>query len=184
MPIRISGTSLKGNFNEALNIAIESAKRSLSTDYVNWSLFRTSGDDGGFVLNENLTVTIWAYGYEEADGSNYAFFQVRDASNDIRPFIIKMTGENVGHARRILSGGDTTAIRVQGKIVKGSVFYNSLWRFHLDPSTIEFFENAVEVCDATMTFVEQNLDEVGNSILPDGHWCPWSSHIVAEIPID
>jgi hypothetical protein len=40
---------------------------------------------------------------------------------------------------------------------------------------------AVEVCDASIQYVEGNLDAAGGAFLPDLRWCPWSSHLVREI---
>jgi hypothetical protein len=170
--------------NEALNIAINAAKESLRASYVVWDLVETHGDNGGTVQVDNLTVTISASVPDGVSRAAMAYFQVADASEDNRPFIIKLTGENVRHARRILNGEENARVHVQGTIVKSAVDYNPGWSFHLDASTIGFFEMAIEVCDATMVYVEQHLDEVGGSTLPDCHWCPWSSRIIAEIPAE
>ena len=184
MPRKISGTSLNGDLNEALHIAIKAAKESFPTDYVVWDLVEVHGDNGGIVQVDNLTVTISASGPDAASRAATAYFQVSDASEDKKPFIIKLTGENIRHARRILNGEEKARVHVQGTIVKSTVNYNPGWSFHLDTSTIDFFEMAIEVCDATMAYVEQHLDEVGDSTLPNCHWCPWSSRIIAEIPAE
>ena len=59
--------------------------------------------------------------------------------------------------------------------------YNPQWRFHLASDSIDFFEYAIEVCDASIQYVEEHLDEVGGSTLPGLHWCPWGSQLVDEI---
>jgi hypothetical protein len=47
---------------------------------------------------------------------------------------------------------------------------------------VRFFEVAIEVCDATMPYVEDHLDEVGGAFLPGGYWCPWTSRLTREVP--
>lgn len=54
------GTSTNGNIQEALDNAIFNAKETLHTDYVVWEMQKISGEDGGFVLVRNLTLTISA----------------------------------------------------------------------------------------------------------------------------
>lgn len=53
-----TGTSRQGRFEDALTDAIETAKRSIPTDYIEWKLLEVSGKNGGFVLVQELTVTI------------------------------------------------------------------------------------------------------------------------------
>jgi hypothetical protein len=110
-----------------------------------------------------------------------AYFRFTDT--DGRPrFVIELTDEaRIAHARRILSGEETQQIHVHGRIIKRPQPYNPGWSFHLDPSTISFFEVAIEVCDASMQYVEDHLDEAGGAFLPGAHWCPWSSRLVDEV---
>jgi len=97
-------------------------------------------------------------------------------------FIIELTDENtIAHARRILSGDEKREVHVHGRIIKQTKEYNPKFSFHLDPATIRFFEMAIEVCDANMTYVEDHLDEAGGAFLPGGHWCPWDSRLAREI---
>ena len=56
------GTSTVGDFHEALATAIAEAKRGLTTDYIEWKLKVTRGENGGVVLKNHLTVTIEARG--------------------------------------------------------------------------------------------------------------------------
>jgi hypothetical protein len=58
--IEYSGTSTGGNFAEALSQAIKAAKIGLQSDLVKWKITRIEGEDGGFVLKNDLTVTILA----------------------------------------------------------------------------------------------------------------------------
>jgi hypothetical protein len=54
------GTSRRGDLNEAIADAIATAKRTIPTDYVEWKLVDVSGKDGGFVLVQEIFVTIEA----------------------------------------------------------------------------------------------------------------------------
>ena len=109
-----------------------------------------------------------------------AFFAFVTA--DEREFVIQLTNDDlIAHARKLLSGEETSKPHVHGKIIKGSQPYNPAWSFHLDPDTIAFFEQAIEVCDANTTYVEDHLEEVCGVVLPGCHWCPWSSKLTREV---
>lgn len=89
--------------------------------------------------------------------------------------------EQIKHARRILSGEEKDRVHVHGRIIKRTQPYNPHWSYHLDPNTINFFEVAIEVCDANMNYTEDHLDEAGGAFLPGGHWCPWDSKLTREV---
>lgn len=57
---RFSGTSNKGDFSEALRLAIQAAKDGLSTELVVWTLLVVSGENGGIRPQNDLTVEILA----------------------------------------------------------------------------------------------------------------------------
>ena len=61
---KFEGISSTGNFQEALRVAIETAKESLSTDFIIWELVKISGEDGGFVTTQILKVAITAKAYQ------------------------------------------------------------------------------------------------------------------------
>lgn len=69
-----------------------------------------------------------------------------------------------------------------GTIVARPAPYDPKWSHHLDPASITFFDFAIEVCDATIPYVAEHLDEVGGAFLPGDRRCPWSSHLVREPP--
>lgn len=101
---------------------------------------------------------------------------------DDGPFVIELVeSEKIAHARSVLAGTEKTRVHVSGTIVKEIAAYNPGWSYHLEPTSIKFFQNAIEVCDANMNHVEQHLDEVGGEYLPNNHWCPWSSRLVREL---
>ena len=59
--------------------------------------------------------------------------------------------------------------------------YNPNWGYHLAPESIQFFDAAIEVCDAHPYYVEEHLDEVCGAFLPGCVWCPFSSRVIAEV---
>lgn len=99
-------------------------------------------------------------------------------------FVIQLTeATRIEHARRIFTGQETEATRVSGVIAKQAVKYNHPWSFHLDPATIEFVVSGSDECDALIDFIEDNLSEVGVTILPDSKWCPSGSELVEEVTL-
>jgi hypothetical protein len=97
-------------------------------------------------------------------------------------FVIRLKDPaKIEHARRILRGEETMAVHVMGKIRRRAAPWNEPWRFVLVPRTIEFFELAIEVCDASIAYVEEHLHEAGSDFLPGRIWCPWGSRVIAEI---
>jgi len=100
-------------------------------------------------------------------------------------FVFQLIDEaRISHARRVLSGAETQKVHVSGLVVKTSVPYNPQWKFHLAPASITFFQVAVEVCDASIQYVSDHPDEVGNAFLPDSRWCPWGSRLLRELSTD
>ena len=57
---RFTGSSSHGDLAEALRMAIGTAKETMETDFVSWRVESVTGEDGGFVLKTELTVTISA----------------------------------------------------------------------------------------------------------------------------
>lgn len=96
-------------------------------------------------------------------------------------FIFELTDpEKIEQARQMLSG-QTRSQHIKGSIIKAPAAYNSPWSYHLEPSSIEFFDFAIEVCDASILGVENNLELVCGSFLPDCTWCPWGSRLIVEV---
>ena len=109
-----------------------------------------------------------------------AYFRFTDASEQY--FVIQlMDEEKIEHVRRVLSGDEVDYVHLSGEIVKEQADYNSAWSYHLKPESIEFFAFAIEVCDTTMEYVEENLADVGGALLPNNSWCPWGSVFVDEL---
>lgn len=185
MTKKFIGYSSRNNFEDALTDAIHKAKIDLTTDFIDWKLDYIKGQDGGFVLARDLYVGIDADAHDKVKANEAAYFQVEDASDSLKPFLIKIVDPaKIEHARKILSGDEKCKIHLSGLIVKETISYNTDWSFHIDPTSIDFFQVAIELCDATMEFIEANLNDIGGSTLPNNHWCPWSSKLIAELSYD
>ncbi|EPB86007.1 hypothetical protein HMPREF1544_02411 [Mucor circinelloides 1006PhL] len=108
-----------------------------------------------------------------------AYFTLQ--TQEQRDFVIELTDDaKIAHARRILSGEETNDVHVMGRIVKRRQDYNPSWSYHLDPQSINFFLHAIEVCDATVSYVEDYLDEACGAFLPGCYFCPWTSRLIRE----
>jgi len=109
-----------------------------------------------------------------------AYFRF-DIPPDPETFVIELSdADKIATARAILAGQEPD-LHVMGQIVKQPIDYNPPWGFHLAPESIEFFHSAIEVCDASILYVEQHLDEACGAFLPGCTWCPWGSRLVEEV---
>ncbi|WP_063749050.1 hemopexin repeat-containing protein [Streptomyces sp. NRRL B-24484] len=109
----------------------------------------------------------------------YFAFTCQPASDE---FVFRLTDDaKIEEARKILRGEQKDRIHVLGRLIKRPASYNPGWSYHLDPTTISFFEMAIEVCDAGPTYVEDHLDEACGAFLPGCIWCPWSSVLTREV---
>ncbi|TDB83129.1 calmodulin-binding protein [Actinomadura sp. KC216] len=138
----------------------------------------------GAVVLALSTLLVMAAAVRPADAAptTAAYFVFTDMASEDEA-VIKLTDPaEIQHARDLISGSATDNPQVMGKIVKQPASYNPGWSYHLDPSTIQFFEIATEVCDASIAYVEEHLDEAGGAFLPGLTWCPWGSRVIREIP--
>ncbi|UQA94503.1 BP74-related protein [Streptomyces halobius] len=112
-----------------------------------------------------------------------AYFEMTDVTG--QRFVIALTDPaKIRHARDLVNGTSDSEPHVVGRIDKRRVAYNPRWSYHIKPDTIDFFDYAIEVCDATIPYVEDHLREAGGAFLPGLIWCPWSSRLVREIPAE
>jgi hypothetical protein len=108
------------------------------------------------------------------------YFAFQDYSG--REFIFELTDPaRIDEALKILSGEEKERVHVMGKIKKSRKPYNPDWDYHLDPNSISFFQVAIEVCDASIEYVNDHLDEACGAFLPGCFWCPWSSRLAREV---
>lgn len=114
--------------------------------------------------------------------SAYFKFHQTSPEGELKAFVFRLDDERkITEARAILKNPASIKGHVQGTIVSSPAPYNPGWSFHLDPASIGFFEFQMEVCDSNVTYVEEHLDEIGGSFLPNSFWCPWSSKLAAEV---
>lgn len=115
-----------------------------------------------------------------AEHSHAAYFVMTDITHE--EFVIKLTeDEDIEHARDLVSGETHDRPHVMARISKHPADYNPRWSYHTRPEETKFFDVAIEVCDATIPYVEEYLDEAGGAFLPGLVWCDWSSRLVREI---
>ena len=115
------------------------------------------------------------------DPTSPAYFVMTDVTHE--QFVVKLTDpEDIEHARELLSGETTDRPHILARIKPTTAPYNPRWDFHTKPDTVQFFDFAIEVCDATIPYVNDHIDEAGGAFLPGYVWCDWSSRLVREIP--
>ncbi|HET7713173.1 MAG TPA: Ig-like domain-containing protein [Patescibacteria group bacterium] len=113
--------------------------------------------------------------YGQTGQPQEAFF-VFDVPPNPETFVFKLTDPlKIQEARNLLAGGNKRI--VSGIIIKQPAYYNSPWTFHLDSKSITFPEVAIELCDASIRYIEDFRDEAYST------WCPWNSRLLREIPI-
>lgn len=111
-------------------------------------------------------------------GYSTAYFEFTDAARNTAVF--KLTNPaKIAEARELLRTGSNK--HLNGVITKRRASYNPQWSYHYIPDSVEFADITAEVCDASISYVEEHLDEAGGHFLPDLRWCPWSSKLTREI---
>ena len=77
-----------------------------------------------------------------------------------------------------LSRGEPGGQIPNGRILRGTGqgAHNAPFSWHLDPADIQVVDVAIELCDGTPRFVEQNLAEYVDRIT---RYCPWGARLVA-----
>ncbi|KAB2381621.1 BP74-related protein [Actinomadura montaniterrae] len=125
--------------------------------------------------------TLPAHQPARAAADTPAYFEMTDVTRE--RFVIKLTkSEDIQHARALVNGETNDRPHVITRITKRQADYNPRWSYHANPDTTQFFDQAFEVCDATIPYVEDNLDEAGGPFLPGLVWCDWTSRLIREIP--
>ena len=96
-----------------------------------------------------------------------ATFQVVDETYKIE----LTTPELQQHARDLLAGEDVASIP-NGVVVRDDPGVNAPWSWHIDPASLEFADNTIEVCDGLPSYVEDGT-------VTSDRYCPWSAEIVS-----
>ena len=81
------------------------------------------------------------------------------------------TPELVAHAEALLAGEEVAGIPL-GRVVRDDPSVNAPWSWHIDPTTLEWADVTIEVCDGLPSYVED-----GTVTSPD--YCPWSAKVIA-----
>ncbi|KAN0030041.1 hypothetical protein ACTA71_008185 [Dictyostelium dimigraforme] len=124
-----------------------------------------------------LIFLVFLFSFFTLSKGETAFFAFT-THGDGKEFVIKLTTEDsIQTARNILSGKETEKLHVLGRIIKNQAFYNPNYSFHLDENTISFFTIAIEVCDATLPYVQDHIGEACGGCF----YCPWSSKLTREV---
>jgi hypothetical protein len=106
-----------------------------------------------------------------ASGRAIATFKVHDET-----FKIELaTPELVDHAGRLLAGENVSAIPL-GTVVRGDPGPNAPWTWHINPTTVQFADMTIEVCDGLPSYVEDHT-------VTSDQFCPWSAKVVAVDPV-
>jgi len=96
-------------------------------------------------------------------------------------FVFQATDPDLIQEVREILDGQRPNRHVMGTIAKQPVGYNPPWSYHLDPATVVLFDHAIEVCDASIGYVQAHLDQVCKAFLPGCVWCPWGSRLLEEV---
>ncbi|MFG2354945.1 calmodulin-binding protein [Streptomyces sp. NPDC048521] len=132
---------------------------------------------GGLVAAAMLTVGL----AQPSRAAGPAYFEFTDITRETA--IVRLDDPaKIQHARALLSGATHERPHLVGRIVKRTAPYNPRWSYHYNPETVDFFDYAIEVCDATLPYVEDHLDEAGGAFLPGLVFCPWTSRLTREVP--
>lgn len=145
----------------------------------------------GYILYTGGSISVGGYPYSThgarlshparpASPAEIAYFMF-DYPPNPETFIFELADPvKIEEARDILAGRERSR-HILGTIVKQPAWYNSPWSYHLNPASASFFDNAIEICDASIQYVEDNLDSVCGSFLPGCGWCPWNSRLLSEV---
>ncbi|MET7337086.1 calmodulin-binding protein [Nonomuraea sp. NPDC005650] len=116
-----------------------------------------------------------------AQAEDSAYFVMTDITRE--EFVVRLTDPGkIQHARDLVNGDTVDRPHIIGRILKRQTAYNPRWSYHLNSDTVDFFDVAIEVCDATIPYVEDHLDEAGGAFLPGLIWCGWTTRLLYEIP--
>ncbi|MEU6588610.1 calmodulin-binding protein [Streptomyces sp. NPDC046881] len=132
---------------------------------------------GGLAAAAMLTVGL----AQPSQAADSAYFEFTDITHE-RAIVRIDDPATIKHARDLISGETDERPHLLGRIVKRQADYNPRWSFHYNPDTVQFFDYGIEVCDASLPYVEDHLDEAGGAFLPGLVWCPWTSRLIREVP--
>ncbi|CAN5625520.1 hypothetical protein BH23CHL7_BH23CHL7_19040 [soil metagenome] len=88
--------------------------------------------------------------------------------------VLVTEAELIAHAQALLAGGEEGRIP-NGVIVRGESGVNEGWSWSIDPSSLEFADMTMEVCDGLPSHVEDGT-------LTTERYCPWGAVVVGVEP--
>ena len=108
-----------------------------------------------------------------ADTSEVVTLRVADAET----YRIRLTdAADIAIARQLLNGATSPSIP-NGRVVRGDPDVNIGYSWHIDPTSFEFVDTTIEVCDGRPSDVERGT-------ITSDRYCPWSAVVVGLDPID
>jgi len=171
--------------NEILKYVTEDGLRFENEIYDRLNKLRTNSSQIGFLDQNNIPSAIadqvtQNYEVTPSPTPSIAYFRVTDGV--VRNyFVIKLTDPaKIQNARDQLNN-IVPQLSITGLIIKSTADYNPNYSYHYDPDTIDFFEYAMEVCDATFNYTEENLADAGGAFLPGLRLGPWGRLLVEEV---
>ncbi len=119
------------------------------------------------------------------DSRESAFFLVSgmNSDDDSDSFILMLKDSRLINEARVMLQNNESRI-ITGVIALGWGGFNAdlnhdrTWSWHLVPESVNFTELSIESCDATPSYVENNLMSWIHQV---GRYCPWSWKIEREI---
>ncbi|QNM83782.1 hypothetical protein H8M03_05530 [Sphingomonas sabuli] len=89
----------------------------------------------------------------------------------------------IDHARGLIDGSVTDAMRIGGIVVEAPASYNVGWAYHIDPNAVSFYDSSAEIGDATIRHVEDFVrsGQPLNDFLPHNSWGAWGTFVVREL---
>jgi hypothetical protein len=92
-------------------------------------------------------------------------------------FVVRVASdEQVAQMEERLASGEPGVIN--GLLESGDGGFNDPWSWHMVPESVETPDVAVEVCDGTPSFVEQDLDYWLNTV---ERYCPWGAVVTERL---
>jgi len=122
------------------------------------------------VCKENPEPTEAYFRFRKYEGGNTFVFMLNDASK-------------IQEARSILNGSQKDKIHVMGYVFLGGVDYNPGYDYYLEPDSINFFEQAIELCDADIwsSYPKEYCQQYDPG---ECNWCPWNSELIEEVEFE
>ena len=78
-----------------------------------------------------------------------------------------VTPEQIQHVKDLMAGGESGRIPI-GTVIRDDPSVNAPWSWHIDPTTLEFADQTIEVCDGLPEYVEDGT-------VTSDSYCPWSA---------